>query len=488
MSLSQGVFPDSLKLAKVIPVYKSSDPNLIANYRPISLLPAFSKIFEKVMYKKLMVFLERFDLLYRHQYGFRKKHNTVHPIVHLLSSVAEANSQIPSNIVLSIFCDLSKAFDVINHDILMDKLYRYGIRGVAHKWLKCYLSNRMQYVEYDKYISSTKRITTGVPQGSILGPLLFLIFVNDIQYSSTGTILSFADDTTLIFHNNDLSRLYNEANRGLSDIQNWFCANGLKLNIDKTKYIIIHPQNKRLHLADHELLIDGVKLTRVGNDCPQKHAKFLGVLLDENLKWNEHISHVNNKIASALYIMNQVKNFLPLSSLKIIYYALIHSHLNYGLISWGSASKSLLKRTHILHKKAMRIVSGAGYNSHSLPLHKRHNVLNLSDLFNLHVCLFMHDHSTQKLPRSFTNMFRLNSDVQRTYRTRSNNLYYVGFARTSFVKCLPPYLYPNIWNTFSKMTDASVSKQMFKRALTSAMLAKYPERVMCQNRFCRDCY
>ncbi len=196
-SLDKGIFPDKLKIAKIIPIYKSLDPTLQKNYRPVSLLPTFSKIYEKVMFNKLLSYLNSNNMFYKHQYGFRPNCSTIHPILHLLNECASSSNAIPKAPVLSILCDLSKAFDVIDHKILIRKLEHYGIRGVAKNWIEHYLKNRLQFVEINRTKSDICRIECGVPQGSILGPLLYLIYVNDIGNCTNSTILSFADDTTL---------------------------------------------------------------------------------------------------------------------------------------------------------------------------------------------------------------------------------------------------------------------------------------------------
>ena len=234
-SLATGLVPEKIKEAKVIPIFKSADPSQLKNYRPISLLPAFSKLFEKIMYNKLMSFLNTNNILSNIQYGFRPKHSTIHPIIHLLNHCAERNNKIISEYTLATLCDLSKAFDVISHKILLQKLNNYGIRGIANKWFENYLSQRTQYVEFDNCKSSTKDIKCGVPQGSILGHLLYLIYVNDIGNSSKYHILSFADDTTLYMSHHDLDILNTNANDAINDLYEWFCANKIALNFSKIK-------------------------------------------------------------------------------------------------------------------------------------------------------------------------------------------------------------------------------------------------------------
>ena len=296
-SLLTGIVPNQLKLAKVIPIYKASDPTEFKNYRPISILPAFSKIFEKVMYRKVTSFLNSNNLLYKHQYGFREKHTTIHPILHLLNQCAVNNNSTTKLFTLSIFCDLSKAFDVISPDILLNKLNYYGIRGVANRWFASYLSNRKQFVKFEDIQSDTECINCGVPQGSILGPLLYLIYVNDIYKCTNASILSFADDTSLIISDTNLITLYERANVAMRSLFNWFCANRLSLNPLKTKYMVFKDGSKKCDFTGLNVMIDGVALEQIGSQFTNKTTKFLGIYMDDSLTWKHHLTHVNNKIS-----------------------------------------------------------------------------------------------------------------------------------------------------------------------------------------------
>ena len=190
------------------------------------------------MCNQLVSYLSTKNILYQHQYGFRTGHSTVHPILHLLNHISHANDSLPAQITLALFLDLSKAFDTISHDILLKKLDFYGIRDIANQWFRNYLSDRKQYVQIGNASSVPVDISLGVPQGSILGPVLFLIYVNDIQYASKGNILSFADDTTLYMSDSNISSLFTAANRELEHLFNWFCANHLSLNAKKSKYTV----------------------------------------------------------------------------------------------------------------------------------------------------------------------------------------------------------------------------------------------------------
>jgi len=331
-SFVKGIVPINMKIAKIIPIYKNGKKDVLNNYRPISLLPAFSKLLEKVVEISLVKYLEKYNILYKHQYGFRKKHSTIHPIMHLLNYIAESNNKPTKDITLGLFLDLSKAFDTISHNILLRKLDHYGIRGICNNWFQSYLSNRKQYTVINSKSSSFRLITCGVPQGSILGPILFLIYINDIENVTSLNLLSFADDTTVYSSNPDINKLTEYMNIELYKLSDWFFANKLSLNVGKTKYAIFTPSGKQIHAQNKTIKLNNVTISR------EKSIKFLGLHLDEHLTWKMHITKLKSKLSSALFVLNKIKNILSCKALKTVYYALFHSHLMYGIQAWGSAT------------------------------------------------------------------------------------------------------------------------------------------------------
>ena len=288
-SFSSGIFPDKLKIARVITLHKKGSTENPSNYRPISLLSIFSKIFEKVMHKRLYEFLEKDNLLYSLQFGFRSKHSTSHTLISMTEKIR--NTIDNGNYGCGIFIDLKKAFDTVNHSILLRKLNHYGIRGISLQWFESYLSNRTQYVSVNGHTSEQLSITHGVPQGSVLGPLLFLIFINDLPKVSKFLNFSlFADDTNIYYESSDLLNIQKIVNRELRKVRKWLEANRLALNIDETNFVLFH--SSQCNLTEQIVLKIGIKKLK-----QESHVCFLGVLLDSTLSWKFHISELSKKLA-----------------------------------------------------------------------------------------------------------------------------------------------------------------------------------------------
>ncbi len=423
-----------------------------------------------------------------HQYGFRPGHSTIHPIIHLLNKCATSSSKADPEFTLAVLCDLSKAFDVINHDILLRKMNTYGIRGIANDWFRSYLSARQQFVEIDGIKSQMAPISIGVPQGSILGPLLYLVYVNDIGNSCKGNILSFADDTTIYTSHSDLNELYIDANRQTNDLYQWFCSNKLSLNANKTKYIVLRPKHMRGNLSQHSIYIDNAEIDRIGNDCNEQSTKFLGMYIDEHLTWKRHIAEVTKKVSRALFSIKQVKHILPLDSIRTLYFALIHSHLSYGITAWGNADKNLIRPVTLLQKRAIRIINKAPYNSHTDPKFKSSGILKITDLFEYQSLLFMFDYMSNTLPASFIGCFPTNNDMPHSRITRQSKLLHIPKYTSRFAQRQPHYCLPVLWNKWSRLIPENTSRFHIKRFIKCTLLHDYLDVVKCNNIRCSDCY
>lgn len=441
-SFVNGVVPTSMKIAKVIPIYKAKDKKEFSNHRPISVLPVMSKILEKLVHKRLYLFLSSNNVLYQSQYGFRSSHSTNHAVTELISEIHNALDN--KEVTLAVFLDLSKAFDTINHEILLKKLEYYGVRGIALDWFKNYLYERKQYVQYKSAISDTKLIECGVPQGSVLGPLLFILYTNDLPKAlpNTSSIL-FADDTTVHKSGKNVTLLFAQMKADLAELIDWFRANKLSLNLNKTNYILFRSK------SDDDFLTETLQF---GTEILQrKHfVKFLGLLVDEFLEWTEQGNAIKNKIKSSLYLLSTSKNFLTIPCKKILYYSLIHSHLTQGMLLWGSQLDSkLFKSLVVLQKKSIRAVCNKEYNAHTRPLFKKLKLLTLTDLVKLETLKFMYSFVHSNLPQPLLKLFQLNSEVH-GYNTRNKNNPRVNFHSfalfgKSFLKTAP-----SLWQTVDR--------------------------------------
>ena len=465
-SFQTGIFPDKLKIAKVITLFKKGNPELPSNYRPISLLPIFSKIFEKLMYRRLYRFLEIHDVLFSLQFGFQENHSIDHALVSLTETVK--NTLDNKRFGCGIFIDLQKAFDTVNHKILLSKLEHYGVRGCALEWFRSYLSDRKQYVSVNGSNSNLLSIACGVPQGSVLGPLLFLIYINDLPSSSKKlNFYLFADDTNIYCESSDLSNLIKIVNRELRSVKKWLDANKLSLNIDKTNYIIFHSSSSSVP-SDAVVKIGKKHIKRV------KFVKFLGLLLDEHLSWKYHLSELSKKLARTCGIFFRIRNLLPLDVLLCLYNALFLSFLQYGLIVWGGTYASYIEPIFKLQKKAVRAISFQSRLSPSLPIFKDLKLLELSEIFELRLSTFVFDSVNKTSPSCFHNFFLFNSSVHQ-YSTRQasqGDLYLLRKNSSQYGLKSIRYLGAKLWNSLPVELRNAPSKVSFKTKMKFYLLSK----------------
>ena len=346
LSICEGVFPEKLKLAKVSPVFKKGAKSDMSNYRPISVLSVFSKILERIVHKRVYSFLEKNEILYGNQFGFRKGLSTSMALLEFLNKVVDAFEN--NSFAMGIFIDLSKAFDTINHEILLTKLYNYGIRGIAYKWFFSYLKNRKQCTGFNNSQSDFLNITCGVPQGTLLGPLLFLLYVNDLPNSAPlFSFTLYADDTNLLYSNKNLPKMYNIVNDNLEKICTWFKCNKLSVNAKKCNYIVFRNSNRQIELGDLHVRLNNDVIPRVD------YTKFLGVFIDEKLTWKPHINYIQNKIAKNIGIVFRLSSFMPKHILRTLYCTLVLPYFSYCNIVWGSTYQSRLKKLCALQKKKL---------------------------------------------------------------------------------------------------------------------------------------
>ena len=463
-SLSTGIVPSALKLAKVVPIFKQGSHEDITNYRPISILPYFSKILEKLMYNRLYDFVTKMKILYPSQHGFQAGHSTS---MALLSIQDNISSVIDNNkFSVGIFLDIAKAFDTVDHSILLAKLENIGIRGQNLCWFKSYLTNRQQLVVCQGRLSKLRLIKFGVPQGSILGPLLFLLFINDLpNASSLVDFILFADDSNVFVSHKNYEELFQLVNQELKKITDWFKSNKLSLNLNKTSYILFCSHRKKIPSRQGIVRVDNFLIPQVIS------VKFLGVHLDQHLTWNNHIAQIASKISKNTGILSRVAYLLPTRVRLNLYYSLVHPFLSYCNMVWASNYDFRLKRLILLQKRAVRIIAGPCSQLSTTQMFHNFKILKLDQLKTTQICEFMFKYRSLALPSIFDGYFHSTSEFHR-YEVRSASNYRGIPIRTNSRKFSIKYAGPIIWNSLPLQLRNAHSFLLFKKQLRSHLVSQ----------------
>ena len=452
----------------MIPVFKKGSKIDVSNYRPISLLSNIGKVFERLMHSRLYKFLEKFQCLYKLQFGFRKNHSTTHTLIDIVENIRKSIDE--GNYACGVFIDLQKAFDTVNHDILLSKLKHYGIRGIPLKWFQTYLGDRSQYVTINGTSSTVKNITTGVPQGSILGPLLFLLYINDLNNCiKHATTYHFADDTNLLEINSSLKKLNKNINSDLSSLVKWLRANKISLNANKTELVIFKSKHKNIN-KNLNFRISGQRIT------PVHSLKYLGVKLDANLTFSPHINDLSLKLSRANGMLSKIRHYVNYETLLSIYHAIFNSHLRYGCQVWGLTSQQSLNRIVSLQNKAMRIIHFQPPFTQPNILYYLSNNLKLADQIKVLNCIFVWEQQRSKLPLTFKNFFSLTKETHyHNLRSVTSKNLFVPLSRTvkyginSIVhRCVTTW--NNLPHELKTNPEHQNSKQSFHRELREKTL------------------
>lgn len=381
--LKRGTFPNTFKESRVRAIYKGKgskkDPS---NYRPISVLSNLSKIYEKLIYSRLFTFLNKTNSISQHQYGFLEKSSTTSAALQALSVIQ--NSIKNGKKTAAIFIDVKKAFDSINHETLLTKLKHLGIRGPANEIIQDYLFNRKQTVSSEEEVSPARSFRYGVPQGSNLSSLLFLIYVNDcLNLKLNGHIQMYADDTIVIFSADTIQQLYQHMDSDLNKINEWMYNNSLAFNADKTQYMIFTTRNQQCYQIP-PLQINNVEITET------KESKYLGLILSNDLRWDSHIRQLKKQLLPYLFVLRRTKYNLPKTTKLALYYAYVHSHLSYMISTWGYSSESNLDQLQTIQNKAIRFLFYQEYrNTTTDALYRKYHIPDVRELRDIDSALMI---------------------------------------------------------------------------------------------------
>ena len=454
-SFSYGIFPDLLKIARVTPVFKHGDEYLADNYRPVSVLCTLSRIIEKLMLARLSHFCQNNNILTSSQFGFQSNKSTETAVMKLTNDIL--NEMDNNNFTL----DLSKAFDTVDHHILSRKLYNYGIRGTSLKWFKSYLCERKQFVKFGDEQSTLLLLKCGVPQGSILGPLLFLIYINDmINSSKLLKYILFADDSTLYASHSDLNYLVNLINEEIKHVHNWIQANKLTLNVKKTHYMIFARCRKN---------IPSISNIKIGDEVLNKVDKttFLGVTLDSNLNWKSHVQSMVQKMNKQCGILYHTRHKLNLVSLKLIYHTLIHPVITYCSLAWGGISNDQLKQVNIAHKRIIRTIAHLKKYDHTSQTYKNLELLKFFDILKLRYALFVYRSLEDQNDQNFRSRLVAN------YRLRNPSLLVPPLMRSSQSQSSALYQCVGVWNSIPQNIRDKPSIACFKKTFKIHLMSNY---------------
>ncbi|KAG7303704.1 hypothetical protein JYU34_012261 [Plutella xylostella] len=464
LALDTGTFPDVFKRSLIHPIHKGGDMDSVNNYRPISVLPALSKILEKILNNRLMKFLEHNNLLSSSQFGFRRGRSTEDAINSLVDHVVSKVDM--KKKCLSIFLDLKKAFDTVHIPSLLIKMERIGIRAPPLEIFKNYLTSRVQQVKIGSHVSSDAPVTFGIPQGSILGPSLFLIYINDICQIDVkkGRTYCFADDTALVFHGETWEEAYFLAEKGLQKVAHWLDSNLLSLNMEKTKYLAFSIRNNTGPLTNLPLKLHKCnELQRTTCDCPEvsrvDQIKYLGVVIDDKLRWKAHVDMTTSRVRKMIWVFRRLRGIADLKILNMLYYALCYSLINYCISVWGGCCKTFIIQLERAQRSVLKVMTSKPFRYPTNLLYSTCKVLTVRQIFIYHTIVNHH----LIVPYDKT----LFVSARRNYKICN-----VPPTRTSYIQKQHYFLAPFLYNKlnavvkFYSMTYTKCKKALLDHLLT----------------------
>ena len=404
------------------------------------------------MYNYVVNFMDKHDTIYKYQFGFRKQHSTQHAIITLVDKITSSLDS--GDIIIGVFLDLKNAFDTVNHH-----MFSYGIRGTILKWFESYLTDRLQFVTFDGTQSEVKSVKGGVPQGSILGPLLFIIYMNDLYNVSKFLFyILYADDTCVLLNGKHLDELIVLINKELNLLFTWLQANKQSHNGQKTYYIIFH--RARIKLTDYSSnIVMGDSIITATNEI-----KYLGVIIDNKITWIPHITYVKNKVSKGIGIIYKARKYLKRHTLINLYHSYTYPYLIYCIEAWGNATHCHLEQLYLTQKKVARIISFSNYNTPSKDIFKQLHILPLNKLVVNRIGIMMYKYDNNLLPLAINELFTTNSDVH-NYTTRQKHLLHVNKSNINIYSKSFGNTSARIWNAMQSEFEVNASISKFKIAL-----------------------
>ena len=474
VSLKLAYVPQTWKDAKCVPIYKKNDKGEVGNYRPICLLSTISKICEKVVAHQVTRYMEENNYFYMKQFGYRRRHSCQDLLLQYFDFVFKARNK--KHHCLTVMLDLSKAFDTIPKNILFEKLKAYGI---PVDWFISYLNNRKQSVNIRASFSRKLNMILGVPQGSVLGSLIFIIFTNEVHKVTSLSSLIFADDSTFCHSHENIQELFKIVNRELEKLEVWFITMGLTINPKKTRFICF------TNVEDcPDLWLSGQKIERIWEKGNEPAFKLLGIWIDPALTFQYHINKVHSKVQKALSYIIRSKKSLPYKIRLMLYRGLVLPHLEYCCAIWGSPS-ARTEKLQLVIKRGIRIICGAPYMSHTDPLFIKTNTLKYEDIYQLNIIKLAFGVVNDSAIEVTSGLFDKFEPIRRPGPKIQLK---EPFSRTELLKRLPSAAVPRIWNNLCPnmyYTDGS-NKQAMIKCFKFVKKFEYSQ-FECNKNDCRSC-
>lgn len=463
-SISEGIFPAALKPAIVTPIFKFGDKQEMNNYRPISILPAVSKVLEKTVAEQLIFHFDSQELLNPMQFGFRRKYSTDSACCYFLETVRAYVDQ--GRVVGAVFLDLCKAFDTVNYQILYSKLNQYSLSEHTQKWIRSYLSDRKQCVRVNNIQSAFRATSMGVPQGSILGPLLFSIYINDLPtVCSDVDVIMYADDTVIFTFGENELEVADKLSKEMEKVAEWLQMSCLTLNVDKTVSMLF--SNKHKLQQTLEIQVNGQKIKNVNE------IKYLGLILDSNLGFKSHIKNLGNKVKFNLMNYKHIRNSLSTEASNTYLNTMIVPHFLYCMSSWSQACKTSLKPLESLYKRAIKIHDKKSRLYHHCKVQSKYNFLSFENLikYNQISALFKIIHNIAAPP--LKKFFTLNSErISRITRSTVRGECSVTRCKTAYGQQSFSYKAVSLWNTLPNEIISCTNYCTFTRLTKQWLLSK----------------